>query len=71
MHPATLYGFILATVALVGTIVLVALGDVTSDVGVPIISAIALGGVGVAGGVATPRVAMVADTQVGLANPNA
>lgn len=51
-HPATLYGFVTALVALIGVIVLVALGDIASDVGVPIISALGLGGVGVAGGVA-------------------
>lgn len=69
-HPATLYGFVTGLVALVGLIVLVALGDVATDVAVPIISAIALGGVGAAAGVAQQGTSVVTTGTVTTVNPN-
>jgi hypothetical protein len=72
-HPATLYGFVMGLVALIGVIVLIATGDVSADVGVPIISGIALGSVGVAGGVASPRPSNVNVVDTGTvtnANPD-
>lgn len=72
-HPVTLYGFLTGLVALIGVIMLVALGDVSADVGLPIIAGLGAGGVGAAAGVATPnrQVTVTSDTtgDVGIAEP--
>lgn len=51
MHPATLYSFTIGVIALIGTIVLLALHDIPVEAALPIISAIALGGIGAGAGI--------------------
>lgn len=72
MHPVTIYSFLLALVALVGVIVLVALGKVPTDVGVPIIATLGGSSVGVAGIGAVSRSNKPDSTtgDVGYVDPN-
>lgn len=71
-HPVTVYGFALALVTLVSMVVLLALGDVSSDVAVPVIVGIGGGSLGAAAGIAAPNSNVNESTgTVGYTDPSA